>query len=70
MTFKATITCDGLGCHCQKEMDANHPSDAEVEYYNDDSGWQMDEDGSDYCPTCWTKIDTERGEDQPEFNQY
>ncbi len=55
MTFKAKLCCDGCMCNNEKELNSEHPSDVEVEYYSEEQ-WLIGENNFVYCPTCKPQV--------------
>lgn len=49
MSFKSKLTCDAIGCNCELEIDAYHPSDAEI-WIDDNHGKWLFNDCDHYCP--------------------
>lgn len=54
--FEAKITCDAVYCTNERDLEARHPSDAEVEIEGigeRPGGWLIDHDNeAHYCPKC------------------
>ena len=52
MSFEAKITCDFSGCCNELSLNAQHPSDSEIELEDHDGNWLFDHDqNTHYCPT-------------------
>lgn len=52
MSFEAKIICDASGCSSELQLNANHPSDAEIELEDHSGKWLFDHDQNNhYCPT-------------------
>lgn len=62
MSFKSKIECDACGCCNELEVDANHPSDAEIWLESYDGYWLFD-DNYHYCPDHAAQAADELGVD-------